>query len=78
MQAFYIVFMDLKDLSQHSKQFLKNVLGSGEKWLAEEIKKISENSSDEKDFLEEVVLYLTRIEIKIRTLKEEGEKLSGL
>lgn len=69
--------MDLKDVSENTKHFLQQVLGSGEKWLAEEIKKISETSTDEEDFLEEVVLYLTRIELKIRTLKEQGEKLTG-
>lgn len=70
--------MDLKNISDNTKKFLQQVLGSGEKWLAEEIKKISEGSCDEKDFLEEVSLYLTRLEIKIRTLKEETEKLTGL
>ncbi len=70
--------MDAKNCSENAKAFLQDVLSTGEKWLAEEIKKMCENASDEEDFLEEASLYLTRLEIKIRTLKETSEKLTGL
>lgn len=70
--------MDSKSFSEEAKAFLQHVLESGEPWLIENIKKIYEKSSDEKDFLEEVSLYLTRLELKARGLKEECEKLIGI
>ena len=69
--------MDASQASNTTKSFLEKVAQAGETWLAEEIKKIFENASDEKDFLEEVTLYLTRIEMKTRDLKQYAEKLSG-
>lgn len=68
--------MGAENFSEETKDLLKQVLNAGEKWLAEEIKKIYDASSDEKDFLEEVNLYLTRLELKIKALKEECEKLT--
>lgn len=68
--------MDTKKFSEKTKNFLQDILGTGEKWLAEEIKKIFDRSSDEKDFLEEVNLYLTRLELKIKSLKKECENLT--
>lgn len=70
--------MAIKQVSETTKQFLEKLLETGEKWLAEEIKKIYNSSTDEEDFLEETNLYLTRLEIKIKTLKEECEKLISL
>ena len=70
--------MDAKQFSEQTKTFLQNIFNTGEKWLAEEIKKIYERSSDENDFLEETNLYLTRMELKVKALKEECEKLTGI
>ena len=70
--------MDPNKFSDEAKTFLQHVLGTGEKWLAEEIKKMYESATDEKDFLEETVLYLTRLDIKIKTLKKVCEKLTGI
>ena len=69
--------MDASQISETTESFLKKVAEAGEIWLAEEIKKIFESASDEKDFLEEATLYLTRIEMKTRDLKQLSEKLSG-
>lgn len=68
--------MEAKDFSEQTKAFLQHILSTGEKWLAEKIKQIYDDSSDERDFLEEVNLYLTRTELKIKSLKEECEKLT--
>lgn len=70
--------MARQNISEETKLFLQKLLETGEKWLAEEVKKIYDASTDEKDFLEETSLYLTRLEIKIKTLKEECEKLTAL
>ena len=70
--------MDAKNLSEQGKTFLQHILSTVEKWLAEEVKKMCDASSDEEDFLEEVVLYLTRIELKVKALKEESEKIISL
>lgn len=70
--------MAIENISQETKLFLQKLLGTGEKWLAEEIKKIYDSSSDEKDFLEDVLLYLTRIDMKVKGIKEECEKLIAL
>lgn len=70
--------MAIQNISEETKFFLQKLLETGEKWLAEEVKKIYDASADEKDFLEETSLYLTRLEIKIKTLKEESEKLTAL
>lgn len=70
--------MDGKTFSPEAKAFLQRVLNAGEPWLVESVKNIYEKSSDEKDFLEEVGLYLTRTELKVRDLKTECEKLIGI
>ena len=70
--------MDSKGFSPEAKSFLQHLLESGEPWLIESIKKIYDKSSDEKDFLEEVGLYLTRLELKTRKLKQECEHLIGI
>ncbi|HBQ21921.1 MAG: hypothetical protein A2Z91_01010 [Deltaproteobacteria bacterium GWA2_38_16] len=71
--------MTTKNVNEEdAKAFLQHVLASGEKWLAEEVKKIYDQSSDQTDFLEEVSLYLTRLELKLKALKEECEKLISL
>ncbi len=67
--------MEAKNLSEQAKTFLQHLLSTGEKWLAEEVKKICDSSTDETDFLEEVSLYLTRLELKVKALKEEAEKI---
>jgi len=70
--------MDAKNLSEQGKTFLQHILSTGEKWLAEEVKKMCDASSDEADFLEELTLYLTRLELKVKALKEESEKIISL
>jgi hypothetical protein len=70
--------MDTSHMSDQTKEFLQSVISSGEKWLGEEVKALFESSENEKDFLDDTTLYLTRIEIKVRQLKEQSEKISGL
>ena len=70
--------MDPKHFSDQTKTFLQSIANTGEKWLAEEVKKIYEQSSDENDFLEEVNLYLMRMELKVKALKEACEKLTSI
>ncbi|MBI4040525.1 MAG: hypothetical protein HY390_01525 [Deltaproteobacteria bacterium] len=70
--------MEASHVSDQTKQFLQKVIGVGQKWLAEEIKRILDESTDEEDFFEEATLYLTRTEIKVRELKEAAEEITGL
>ncbi len=70
--------MDPKHFSDQTKNFLQNIANTGEKWLAEEVKKIYEQSTDENDFLEELNLYLMRMELKVKALKEACEKLTSI
>lgn len=63
------------DLSPKTKHFIENLLATGEQWLIADLEKIFQEADDEKDFLEEFQLYLTRLDVKIKTLKDEFSKI---
>ena len=67
--------MDKEGLSDKTKMFLAQLVASGEKWLVEEIEKMFKEAEDEEDLLEELDLYLARLDMKLKKLKEEFEKL---
>ncbi len=67
--------MEKEGLSDKTKLFLAQLVSSGEKWLVEEIEKMFKEASDEEDLLEELDLYLARLDMKLKKLKEEFEKL---
>ena len=55
--------------------FVAQLVSAGEKWLVEEIEKMFKEAEDEEDLLEELDLYLARLDMKLKKLKEEFEKL---
>ena len=67
--------MDKEGLSDKTKMFLAQLVSAGEKWLVEEIEKMFKEAEDEEDLLEELDLYLARLDMKLKKLKEEFEKL---
>ncbi|OGQ33898.1 MAG: hypothetical protein A3F16_04685 [Deltaproteobacteria bacterium RIFCSPHIGHO2_12_FULL_43_9] len=62
-------------LSTETKEFIERLIASGEKWLISDLEKIYQESKDEEDFLQEFQLYLTRLDIKIKTLRDEFSKI---
>ncbi|MBI2608158.1 MAG: hypothetical protein HYW47_00995 [Deltaproteobacteria bacterium] len=66
--------MEKEGLSDKAKTLLAHIVSSGEKWLIEEVERMFKEASDEEDMLEELDLYLTRLDMKIKTFKEELEK----
>jgi len=66
--------MEKEGLSDKTKTLLANIVSSGEKWLIEEVERMFKEASDEEDLLEELDLYLTRLDMKIKSFKEELEK----
>ena len=67
--------MEKEGLSDKTKLFLAQLVSGGEKWLVEEIEKMFKEASDEEDLLEELDLYLARLDMKLKKLKEEFEKI---
>ena len=67
--------MEKEGLSDKTKLFLAQLVSGSEKWLVEEVEKMFKEASDEEDLLEELDLYLARLDIKLKKLKEEFEKL---
>lgn len=62
-------------LSTDTKGFIERLITTGEKWLISDLEKIYQESKDENDFLQEFQLYLTRLDVKIKTLKDEFSKI---
>ena len=67
--------MEHHQISEKTKTFLQLILGTGEKWILEEVNKIFNDSTDEEDFIEEMNLYLARLELKIKNIKEQFGKI---
>jgi len=63
--------MKKEAVSDHLKSFLGRMLSHADKWLVEDIEKIFKEASDEEDFLEELDLYIARLEMKSKTLRKE-------
>lgn len=62
-------------LSDEAKGFIEKLIATGEKWLISDLEKIYQESKDEDDFLQEFQLYLTRLDVKIKTLRDEFSKI---
>ena len=67
--------MEGKELSKTTKEFIERILASGEKWLIEDLERMFKEAVDEPDFLQEFQLYLTRLDVKIKTLRDEFAKI---
>lgn len=63
------------ELSTESKQFIERLISTGEQWLITDLERIFQESKDEADFLQEFQLYLTRLDLKIKTLRDEFSKI---
>ena len=66
--------MEKEGLSDKARALLAHFVSNGEKWLIEEVERMFKEASDEEDLLEELDLYLTRLDMKIKAFKEELEK----
>lgn len=67
--------MDGSQLSNTTKEFIERILASGEKWLIEDLERMFKEAVDEPDFLQEFRFYLTRLDVKIKTLRDEFAKI---
>lgn len=69
--------MEKDRLSEKAKALLATILSGSDKWLIEDVEKIYKEASDEEDFLEELDLYVARLEMKLKRIKQEFEKFRG-
>jgi lantibiotic modifying enzyme len=75
--SYISIFFNMQgsELTHKTKQFIENLLATGEQWLISDLEKIFQEAKDEEDFLEEFQLYLTRLDVKVKTLKDEFSKI---
>ena len=69
--------MEREGFSEQTIVFLRRLAATGETWLVEEVHQMAKQAADEEDFIEELNLYIARLEMKVKTLKEEFEKNFG-